>query len=244
MSRELQDIFDGGEVTDIVMDSSYAPTENYQLATLKYVNEKQNFDAVPLTIGDGGTTDYAEFESDGTLQFHGAATVWEDVVIPFAAYRLESVAGTLAYNWANNSITVSPSGTLGDDTDTLVVTYQIPHRAKTDSTAKFHLHWEQPADQAYTFSARYRIQRNGQAKATSWVGPTTVTTASNIFTYTSGTLIQITEMLDIDLTGLNPSDLIEIQFARTDATSGDIELISGDCHFECDTLGSRSEYSK
>jgi len=30
-----------------------------------------------LTIG--GETDYTEFETDGTIEFHGAATVWDDV---------------------------------------------------------------------------------------------------------------------------------------------------------------------
>lgn len=196
----------------------------------------------PLYLGNG--TNRTKVETDGSITFEGDATVWDDVSFPLIASKLDSAAGTLEYNYPNASITMSGGGSLAIPADTLYLTCQIPHRAKLNSTADLHMHWEQPANQAYTFSVSYRIQKNGQAKTTAWSTPSTITMANNVFSYVSGTLIQITRLLNIDLTGIGLSDLIQVKLTRTDLTAGDIEAITLDCHFEMDCLGSRQEYIK
>jgi hypothetical protein len=258
MARELQVILDSGEVTDIKIGGTAAgdsvTKKTYVDAQLLLKQDAADLETdvetilaagvASIKVGDVAGGDYTEIKADGTIQCHGAATAWDDQTFPLIAYRLEATTGTLAYNYANNSITMSASGTIGDDPDTLTFTSQIPHKAKANSDCHLHIHWEQPADQAYTFDVRYRIQENGSAKTASWSTTETITMTGNKFTYVSGTLIQITELLVISLSGLNPSDLIQVQMTRSDATSGDIEAIAVDFHYEIDMLGSSSEYTK
>lgn len=197
-------------------------------------------------FGDTTNGHVSSFSATGLLQMQGDATVWEDITFPLAAYRLEAVTGTLQYNYSNLSITMSPSGTLGTDADTLIFTVQLPHKAKIDSLLRVHIHWEQAANSAYEFDVRYRVQNNGEAKASSWSATTTVEMANNVFSYTAGTIIQITRLIDIDLDaeGANMSSLIQFQLTRSDSVVGDIEAIAVDAHYEIDQLGSDQEYVK
>lgn len=201
-----------------------------------------SFDTGALTVG--ASPDYSEFEADGTLVMHGDATVWDDVTFPLAAYRLDSGSGKLQQNYDNASITMQSGGSIATAADRLVITCQMPHKTKLDSTAELHIHWEQPADQAYTFDYQYRIQENGEAKDATWSTAATVAMSANAFTYVSGTLIQITPLISIDLTGIGLSSLIQVRIARSDSTTGDIEALALDFHFEFDTLGSNEEYVK
>lgn len=196
-----------------------------------------------LKVGDVDGGNYFEIEADGTFVLHGDATTYDDFTFPMSAYKLESVVGTLQYNYTNASITMNASGTIGDDEDTLVFVVQVPHGVMADSSMDIHIHWEQPADQAYTFDVQYAIQSNGEAKNTSWSTLATVGMVNNIYEYESGTLIQITDLIDVDLTGIAISSLIKFRLTRSDATAGDIEALAVDCHFKSDRLGSRTEYT-
>jgi len=204
----------------------------------------RNIEALTEKLYIGSGANRVSIDTDGSLMLEGDATVWEDVTFPMTAERLDSTAGTLNYNYDEATITMGGGGDISASSDTLMFVCQIPHKIKLDSVADLHIHWEQPADQAYTFDVEYRIQSNGSAKTTAWTAISNIGMTNNVFPYTSGTLIQITDLVDIDLTGIGISDLIQVKLTRSDATAGNIEAIAVDFHFEIDSLGSRQEYVK
>ena len=199
-------------------------------------------------VGFGLGLNRAKFEDDGTLVFEGDATVYDDLLTSFAGLRLNSVVGKVAYDYNENGVTFKSGVSITTANDIVNLNFQYPHKAKTNGLLNLHIHWEQDdtyANKAIQWSVKYRIHSNNSAKVTTW---TTVvveaTDANNAFDYVSGTLNQITPLVDIDMTGASISSVIQIKLARTDSATGDILGTFCDSHFQIDTLGSRQEYVK
>jgi len=165
--------------------------------------------------GFGDGTNVTKFESDGTI-------------------------------WDENCVAFSASGAIADDGDRIIMNVQIPHATKTDSTAYLHCHYEQTeaATTPREFDGRYRLQSNGSTKTTSWTTFTISTADGNVLPYTSGTLNQICELADVDLTGAGISSTLQVQLTRSDAEAGVVNLTFLDIHTESDQLGSKLQYSK
>ena len=151
--------------------------------------------------GIGSGSNRLKIEADGTIKREGDATVWDDLVTSLIGSRLYSTAGKVNYNYAENAVEFQPGGSISTEADVINFNYQHPHAAIVDGSLKLHIHWEQPNSTDREFTVRYRIQKNGQAKTTTW---TTVVVAANatnnVFTYVSGTLNQITPLATIDMT--------------------------------------------
>ena len=192
----------------------------------------------------GSSTDYIEVEPDGTVKSVGTSTLWDDIVGSLVARRLTSTVGTLNYNYDENTITMQSGGGITDQNDRLIFNFQYPHAAITDGEMRLHIHWEQDTATTREFTVQYRIQSNGTAKTTAWTQVVVDSNTNNIFTYTSGTINQITELVAIDMTGAGISATVQFRLARTDSNSGDVEATFVDAHVEMDTNGSREEYSK
>ena len=198
-----------------------------------------------IKVGDVQGGNYVEISTNGVIRLFGAATCWDDVIGNLVNRRLYSVAGKLAYNYANNSITASPSGDIEDVDDCLIDNIQIPHAAKADGVIRQHIHWEQPDAKSYIWTRRYRMQSNGQAKVTDWVTDTAEANSSDdLITYVSGTLNQITRFPDIDITDAGISATFQTRIARTDSETGDVEMVFLDTHMELDSFGSDYEFVK
>ena len=95
-------------------------------------------------LGDGGSTDFSKIEDDGTLEFNGAATVWDDIQVSAgSASRL----GFTDPDWAQ--FQDDGSGSTGvyqlafDNTtdEELYFTAELPHGWKLGSTIYPHVHW-------------------------------------------------------------------------------------------------------
>lgn len=84
----------------------------------------------------GTSTNYSQFEADGTLEFNGTATVWDDLVTPFT---LAKVPAANAPNW-ESFIGNLNAYTFAVD-DYLEGTTEILHGWKESSTIDFHIHW-------------------------------------------------------------------------------------------------------
>ena len=197
-----------------------------------------------LIIG-GSESNATEIETDGTMEAKGDATCWDDLVGSLVARRLESTSGKLQYNYDNSSITMESGGNISNTSDRLIFNNQIPHAWKADSSGNLHIHWEQVDATDREFTVQYRVQGNGDAKTTTWT--TAVVTANattNTYTYVSGTMNQITRLVDVDLTGMGISDTMQFRLARTDSVDDDIEATFVDIHIERNTMGSRQEFTK
>jgi len=200
---------------------------------------------------DGG--DYSEFLNDGTLRYRGDATVWKDMVTDLFGRRLNSVAGTVDYDYDDNALVFSPNGGIADANDRVGGNQEINHEFKVGSNITFkpHIHWWQPvasnAVGSIVFTARYRLQRNGYAKEDDW---TTITaeagTSDDIWDFTSeedGLYNQITRFDDITV-DCGISDTLQFQLTRTDSVSGDVSVIFFDTHGMVDSDGSDDEIAK
>ena len=173
--------------------------------------------------------------------------VWDDLVADLSGRRLSSVAGKVDYDYDENAVKFQSGGSLSNSADRVTVNYQFSHSTYFGTGAKFHwhYHWWQPDAKAYVISYRYRIQQNGSSKTTAWTtGSYTVGTGGEAFTYSSGTINQISELVEIDIAGLALSDTIQIQFARTDSETGDILGYFVDGHYMKQSNGSKQEYSE
>lgn len=174
----------------------------------------------------------------------GVQNVWDDLVGSLIARRLESVIGRLQYNFDENAIIMQNNGDIGDNADRLMFNFQYPHAAIVDGVMNLHIHWEQVSSNIVGFTVQYRVQVNGQAKATAWTTATALSSADSVFPYVSGTLNQITRLATVDLTGAGISATVQFRVARTDGTAGDINAVFIDAHIQRDMVGSREEYVK
>lgn len=216
-----------------------------QLALDLKSNTSHSHSAFPtLQVGNVGAGNYTEFESDGTTQLYGEATAWEDITGSVLGASLSDVIGTAQYDWSNNSVTFGPSGNITLSKDRTAFTIQKPHKAKTNSALKLHVHWEQTDNTTRQFTLRYRIQQLGAAKTTAWTNVVVDSNTNNVFAYVSGTLNQITNLVSIDMTGTSISTQIQVHLTRSDAVAGLIHVSFIDFHYEIDTIGSRQEFTK
>ena len=196
----------------------------------------------------GGVGGYAGFEQDGSLRFYEGATTWDDLEGQLFAQKIESPASDITYNYAD--LTVDFDTDSEYDADFVAVVYQMRHRYVPESDLRLHLHWLQTENAVPNWLVAYRIIRNGAAPS-SWL---VLAPAGEVFTYTSGTILQITHFPEI--TGVdNLSFAIQVklyrdtgnastEFAGADAYTGDAQAVFMDIHFENDMLGSHSEFVK
>lgn len=217
-------------------------------------------------FGDGGTTDYIEISATGHVHKYGAATTWRDEYGRISGSKLESPASDIL--WVNAEAAYQFKNSITYGTDYVVITIQLNHDRKLTAEICPHVHWEQTqatyniaTDRPHpNFIVQYRYQKQGGAKETSWtdlfVDPLD-SDAGNAFSYTSGTLNQITNFPHITPpSGDGVSDIVQIRLTRDylntgaglygDAETGTVDfyVTDFDFHIECDDEGSNTEYSK
>jgi hypothetical protein len=203
----------------------------------------------PARLGDS-TTNYTTFEADGSMEFVGDATVYDDQQMPLISTTKQNPSGKIIENKEEQTLDFKDSAT---ESDYAIASIQMSHKWKLGTDISPHLHWTQTASGNPNWMVQYRWQRNGQAKTTAW---TDLLMNVPIFTYVSGSLDQISNGADITPpTDYSISDIVQFRiirdtdndsglFSGTDPVSGDVSSLSFDFHYEINTVGSRSEYSK
>ena len=88
-------------------------------------------------IGDGGTTNYTEFEADGSLTMVGTATVFQDVNTGFAGAK---VPAANAPTWTTFIGNIN-AYTFAVDNYIDVEALEVPHGWKEGSDIEIHIHW-------------------------------------------------------------------------------------------------------
>lgn len=111
----------------------------FELATYNAGSRKvaMTIDSNQITrIGDGGTTDYSEFEADGTLKFKEAATVWQDVQFSLSTAKVPAAnfPAWAAFGANTNKFTFGE----GDYVD--LEANEISHSYKEGSDMTWHVH--------------------------------------------------------------------------------------------------------
>ena len=177
-------------------------------------------------------------------------TGYDDLQGPLLGRNLESPASNIIQNNAEGAITFKTTARL---TDYVVINLQLAHRWKIGGSIKPHIHWFQNYPETPNFMIQHRWQRNGEAKTTAW---TSSKWSDTTFPFVSATFNQITSFGVITPPdGYNISDILQIRlirdytnqstlFSGADTYTGDVNVMSLDCHYEADGIGSVKEYTK
>lgn len=197
----------------------------------------------------GSATDYSEFEADGTLVFHGTATVFRDELNDLLKTGLNNPDAHIVQDLTEGTLDFKTNCDLND---WALMNVQINHDWLQGSAVEPHVHWFQNSNATPNWLMQYRWQKNGQAKTTAW---TSQKWTSSAYAYSAGTLDQITSLGTITPpANYHISDILQIRllrdnangstlFAGADAYTGDAEAVSLDVHIECNKCGSRTRYA-
>lgn len=198
----------------------------------------------------GGSGGYSYFEADGTYVAVSGATYWDDLIADVSGVK--TTGAGVSVNTTENTLEFVTTANLSDY---IYHNFQMAHKWLFGSKVYPHIHWEQVQANTPNWLIQYRWQRNGGTKTTDW---TNYKCNTNVFTYLTGTTLN---QLSTNNTGITPplgysiSDIIQVRvlrdstnastvFAGADTYTVTASLTSVDIHIECDTLGSRTEYSK
>jgi len=199
-----------------------------------------------VALGDGGVTNYSKFEADGILEFHGDATVWDDVNVGAMLLTLPA---------ANQPDVDTFVDEAGDDTgietyafavgEEIHGSFELEHRYKEGSNITFHIHWQGKAAPTGTDYVNWQLTYTLARDDTTLDAVTTITKEIAFDTQYEFMRTDFDE-----ITGTNFK--IEDQFLFTlervasagDAYAGDALVATVGIHFEIDTVGSRQITTK
>lgn len=204
-----------------------------------------------IQFGDVENGDYLEIDlTSGYLLLYGDATAFKDLLQSLVGQRLESPASDIVINPSEGSVTFQDDCTLSDY---VTMNVQLNHDWLIGSDIYPHLHWWQTSANVPNWLIQYRWQKQDGLKTTSW---TNVAYLENIFTYSSGTLNQITTFGAVEApVGAGLSDIVQfrllrdtdndsLQFDDDDPLAGNADAVNFDIHYEVDSFGSDTEYGK
>jgi hypothetical protein len=194
-------------------------------------------------------------EADGTVRMDADATTWNDLMIfPDATTRTGSNPPLYSKFLDNGS---SSQGVFlnmfsASSEQELYFTVQIPHSYKIGTTLYPHVHWTTvsgtPSGSNVVWGLEYTVMQIGGNFPAS-----TIIYASNVIPEIgtpSGTKQHlINEFAPMSASGIGISTILVCRLFRATGNSSDtfgneVGLLGFDIHFQSDTFGSRTEFSK
>lgn len=230
-------VFDGTEVLTIQADGNIG---------INTTSPDTKFQVVGVSRFGEDTTNYSEFELDGTLEFNGTATVFDDLRTPVNAVR---VPGSKAPTWtAYNGTQLLGFGyqAVEGNEEEIYFTIQLTHAYKEGSDIVPHVHWvpnEDTTDDPEV--VRWGLEYEWQNIDGTFAGSTTIH-AEESMTDRANDHIK-TLFPAIDGTGKTISSMLTCRLFRNSSSVNDTYdsgtalalFMEIDFHFEKDTVGSR-----
>jgi len=222
-------------------DLSFAPWQ-VDFANMRIRQKPGN--PLGMWIGDY-PTNYAEFETDGTLELHGDATVWDDLRVPVTTAKPGAVVPDFAQFLAGGGLkTYLFDGTAR--VEEIHFTVQMPHGYKVGTDIVPHVHWT-PTD-TNVGDVRWSLEYTWADITDTFPNSITLHTVDT----TSGTAWdhQLTNFSAIVGSGTTGISSMLVCRLYSDASHGDdsyeydAALLEIDFHYELDTIGSRKILSK
>jgi len=137
-----------------------------------------------------------------------------------------------------------------DTSEKVYMTMQMDHRKALGTPIHFHIHYVQTGATPPTFVCQYRFYNNGDAVPGAWTTLSTADVADGAtkaaIPYVSGDMLQIGAFAYIDPpANENVSANFDVIVWRDDNdVTGDVLVKYFDSHYEIDTDGSMTEFSK
>lgn len=204
-------------------------------------------------IGQEANLNSTFFYPNGTLVTQGEALTWDEISQSLIGRNIYVNAGRIDYNYT--SLTIDYSETARYPNENTGIVLQMPHKRKSNSEIRPHIHWIQNSNNAPNILVEYRAYNNGEPASTWTLKPLTV--ADNVFPFTQVGQQQITEFNINPLIGdnLGLSGTFEVKiyrdsdntsglFAGADSYIGNWEVKYYDIHFIVDMFGSNEEFVK
>ncbi|KKN75798.1 hypothetical protein LCGC14_0376740 [marine sediment metagenome] len=197
----------------------------------------------------GSGSNYSQFEGDGTYVMKGAATVWNDLILPLSSAR---VPAANAPSWT--SFIGNLNAYTYDVNDFQEFSTEIEHGYKSGSTFEFHIHGavngSNVDDRTIKFEIEYTIADTPAESGFGDVYPAT-TTINGELTIPAATtdLTAFSIHIGTDSTGsFVQGAIVNGRVRRITSTgtepTGDPFLTEVGIHAEDDTIGSRTETAK
>lgn len=215
-------------------------------------------DAKRLDIGAvkvGGLADYAQIAADGTVTLAGAATAWDDLMIPGFSVKLTGNSPPdLLGAFAGSSLLDSYAFDGVNTTEQVFFTVQMPHAWKEGSVIYPHVHvvpvstnGGDTVERVIRFSLSYSWANiNG-----TFGSPSTINMDTDPFVPNDSQWKQILckPAAGIDGTGKTLSSMLVCRLFRNPADAvdtypQDVAFLQFDFHYEIDAFGSSREYIK
>ena len=200
----------------------------------------------------GTATNFTEIEGDGTIEFHGEATVWNDYVVPFSSVKTKD---TKAPTWQLFKDGISQYGFSDQGTESneeeVGFTIQLPH--DWDGSAIYpHVHWS-PAGNG-TGSVVWGIEYTwvNYNSSSNLAFPTSeIDTVHSEYLSNNGLqhLIASFDPITPSAAQNKISSILVVRFYRHSSITADDYLddafaLSFDIHYRTNTMGSRDPFTK
>ena len=173
-------------------------------------------------------------------------TVWDDLRFPATSIdppgKVDDPSfdiDEIGWNFANNEQNI------------IYIIAQFSHKKKPGTNVIPHIHWQQSQSGQPKWQIEYKWIANGKEAPDSWTVITS--TADNVFSYSSGTIMQISTFGEISPPftdeGYDMSSIMNIKLTRLgddseDTYEADVILNEFDIHFQIDTAGSFAQFLK
>ena len=229
--------------------TSVVNTPSNQIANLTLANTWTAEQTFP-TSKHGGSTNYTQFEADGTMKMNGSATVYNDLQFAISSGRT-GVANapswtTLIGNLSEYSFAVNDYIDLGSQ--------ELPHLYKEGSDLEIHIHWATNGlnvdNRAVKWEVEYSIQNDSYTNSigVAFTTPVIVSAETVIPANTLDRSGCYTNVGVITGTGLKMGAQIKMRLRRIasagTAPTGNPFALQVGIHYEGDTMGSRTTTGK
>lgn len=169
---------------------------------------------------------------------------WDDFDFAVNNLRINPTTNKPDFDFDNAEYLFDPAAT-----ETVVGAKISKHEYKTQAAAwKPHVHWAQSAAGVVKWQLEYKMWAANTAEP---AGFTTLTTVTNEFTYTSGTIHQISSFADIDMSAFTSAAIyVKVKISRlgadaADTYAADVRFMGFDFHVPIDQpRGSRQPLTK
>jgi hypothetical protein len=211
----------------------------------------------------GSASGYSKIETDGTLEFAGDATVWEDYVVPFTSVKIRAETSPPDFaQFLNDGEDPPSTGVYGyafsaSELQEVFFTIQMPH-SWAGTAIHPHIHWS-PATSGTTITGNVvwgmEYTWINYHPTTSLAFPATDTLLAVSEEVTSNT--KALHHLIAEFDSITPtvdqqdgiSSILVVRFFRNpdnsyDDYGADAFALSFDIHYERNTVGSREEFVK
>lgn len=195
------------------------------------------------------STNYTDFEADGTMVAKGGAICWEDLRIASSQARLGSSAPAFSSGFAGSSAMYTLQFNYTGTTNQIFFEIQMPHGWVTNSTIWPHVHFSPVSDTGgVAKNVRWKLDYTWASINGTFAAPLTAVMDKS-FTDAQWDHLMAVSASGISGAGQGISSMLVCRLYRDTSDGADtyddlVCLLEFDIHYEVDMLGSREETSK